>query len=235
MQGPQATQGLAQVTLQIRGRRPTGGGQRPDNDVDGGREGVEKRGQDVAKPPGGTVPEHRVPDGLGDDEPDAGAALVGWCGSGVGLIEMNHYGAATGAASTLDRPAEVSRRRELVLLRKHRWCELSGQLGAALTATRRDDGATCTGAHTGTEAVHACATTVVRLERPLALCHGCSPCVVTRSPRTGPARPLKFLLQTEMCCVRTDARRVPRPGDPVPTLLSHTSAGAVPCRAHPAV
>ena len=46
------------------------------------------------------------------------------------------------------------------------------ELRAALAAARRDDGATRTGAHPETEAVHARPTTVVRLERPLALGHG---------------------------------------------------------------
>lgn len=46
------------------------------------------------------------------------------------------------------------------------------ELGAALAATRRHDGAARTGPHPETEAVDTSPTTVVRLERPLALGHG---------------------------------------------------------------
>ncbi len=50
--------------------------------------------------------------------------------------------------------------------------ESGGERSAALTATRRNDRATRTGAHPETEAVNARAASVVRLERPLALGHG---------------------------------------------------------------
>src|SRR6184192_2855578 len=46
------------------------------------------------------------------------------------------------------------------------------ELGAALAATRRHDGATRAGPHPETEPVDPRPTTVVRLERPLALGHG---------------------------------------------------------------
>ena len=48
-----------------------------------------------------------------------------------------------------------------------------GQGLASLAAPTGDDGAARTGAHPQPEAVHACATPVVRLEGPLALGHGC--------------------------------------------------------------
>jgi hypothetical protein len=47
-----------------------------------------------------------------------------------------------------------------------------GEAGAALTAPRGDDGAARTGPHPKTETVDPRPTTVVRLERPLALGHG---------------------------------------------------------------
>ena len=46
------------------------------------------------------------------------------------------------------------------------------QRGAALATTSRDDAAAGAGPHTQTESVHLGTTTVVRLERPLALGHG---------------------------------------------------------------
>ena len=50
--------------------------------------------------------------------------------------------------------------------------ELCGQGSAALSATARNDGTSGAGPHAGAEAVHASATTVIRLEGPLALGHG---------------------------------------------------------------
>ena len=73
----------------------------------------------MPKPPGGAVTDHGIPDGLGDNEPDAGTALLGDTGVGPGAAvqHVDHDGAGTCAASTFDRPAEIGGRRELVLLR----------------------------------------------------------------------------------------------------------------------
>src|SRR5450759_665869 len=62
------------------------------------------------------------------------------------------------------------------------------QLGAALTATRGQDGATGAGPHAGTESVRATAAPVTRLERALA--HGALPviCVVARPQAHGNRR-----------------------------------------------
>lgn len=56
--------------------------------------------------------------------------------------------------------------------------QLSGQGLAALTTTCGHDRATCAGAHAGAEAVHACATTVIRLVSTLR--HGTSLLKTTR-------------------------------------------------------
>lgn len=73
------------------------------------------------------------------------------------------------------RPGEVGTMMQPIRLRQHpsvRGRGSGSEGSAALTAARRDDGATGTGAHPETEAVNARPTTVVRLERPLALGHG---------------------------------------------------------------
>ena len=67
-------------------------------------------------------------------------------------------------------------------------CGSGRQLGAALTATRGQDGATRAGPHAGTEAVRAAAAPETRLERALA--HGTLPvlCVVARPKAHGNGR-----------------------------------------------
>jgi hypothetical protein len=69
-------------------------------------------------------------------------------------------------------------------------CGSGRQLGAALTATRRQDGATGAGPHAGTEAVRAASTPVARLERALA--HGTLPgALCRRTPSGARERPLR--------------------------------------------
>lgn len=73
------------------------------------------------------------------------------------------------------RPGEVGTMMQPIRLRQHPSVRKRGsgsEFGAALAATRRNDGATRTGAHPEAEAVNPRPTTVVRLERPLALGHG---------------------------------------------------------------
>jgi hypothetical protein len=73
------------------------------------------------------------------------------------------------------RLPKVSRPRHPVLSRKHRAksrVESRSQRVTALATPARHDGPTCTGAHPQPEPVHARATTVVGLKRPLALGHG---------------------------------------------------------------
>lgn len=73
------------------------------------------------------------------------------------------------------RPGEVGTMMQPIRLRQHPSVRKrrSGSEGfAALAATRGNDGATRTGPHPETEAVNTRPTTVVRLERPLALGHG---------------------------------------------------------------
>jgi hypothetical protein len=76
------------------------------------------------------------------------------------------------------RPGEVSVMMQPIRLRQHLSIRVrgrrksGGQLVAALATARRNDGASRTGTHPETEAVNSRATSVVRLERPLALGHG---------------------------------------------------------------
>ncbi len=77
--------------------------------------------------------------------------------------------------ATAHRPGEVGTMMQPIRLRQHPSVRKRGsgsEGSAALAATRRDDGATRTGAHPEAEAVNPRPTTVVRLERPLALGHG---------------------------------------------------------------
>src|SRR5450756_2942721 len=68
-------------------------------------------------------------------------------------------------------------------------CGSGRQLGAALTATRGQDGATGAGPHAGTEAVRAAAAPIARLERALA--HGTLPgALCRRTPSGARERPL---------------------------------------------
>src|SRR5487761_2162504 len=62
-------------------------------------------------------------------------------------------------------------------------CGSGRQLGAALTATRGQDGATGAGPHAGTEAVRTTTTPVARLERALA--HGTLPGALCRRTPSG--------------------------------------------------
>lgn len=110
---------------------------------------------------------HGIPDGLRHDEAEprpVGRDVV----FTVVTAHMHDDSTRARPASTLDSPPELPRGGELVLGWKH---ELSGELSATLLATSGDDGAAGAGAHAGTEAVLTSATTVVRLEGTLTLCH----------------------------------------------------------------
>src|SRR4051794_19232779 len=97
-----------------------------------------------------------------------------------------------GPDSPADREAEVRGPRHPVLSRKHcaRPCfDCAGsrsERAATLATPAGHDGTTSPRAHAQTEAVHACATPVVRLKCPLALGHGCissiEPCVRADTP-----------------------------------------------------
>lgn len=121
----------------------------------------------MTKPPGGAVANHGIPDGLRHDEAEprpSGRDVV----FTVVKAQMHDDSARARPAPALDGPPKLPRGRELVLGWKH---ELSGELSATLLATSGDDGAAGAGAHAGTEAVLTSATTVVRLEGTLTLCH----------------------------------------------------------------
>src|SRR5665811_150509 len=88
-------------------------------------------------------------------------------------------------------------------------CGSGRQLGAALTATRGQDGATGAGPHAGTEAVRAAAAPVTRLERALA--HGTLPgALCRRTPSGARERPLTSATRLLYAAVQRRANRVQR-------------------------
>lgn len=110
---------------------------------------------------------HGIPDGLRNDEAESRTSSRDGVLTSVD-VHMHDNGARARPASALHGPPKLPRGRELVLGWKH---ELSGELSATLLATSCDDSAASAGAHAGTEAVLTSATTVVRLEGTLTLCH----------------------------------------------------------------
>ena len=120
---------------------------------------------------------HCIPDGFRNNQPKSrpSGGDIGCLVRTCVVARMHDDRTSARPATTLHRAPKLRRRRELVLGWKHNLCS---QLCAALLATSCNNGATCTGAHAGAEAVLASTTTVVRLERPLALGHGDTPCSV---------------------------------------------------------
>jgi hypothetical protein len=110
---------------------------------------------------------------------------------------VHHEVALRSAHPTADGDSEVSRSRHPVLSRKHSATPCSTPRGsrseraAALVATAGDDRTSGPGPHPQPEAVHLGTTPVVRLERPLALGHGCfSSMTVAPAPSTHPSDPV---------------------------------------------
>ena len=128
----------------------------------------------MPKPPGGAVANHCIPDGFRNNQPKSrpGGGDIGCLVRTRVVARMHDDRTSARPATALHRAPKLRRRRELVLGWKHNLCS---QLCAALLATSCNNGATCTGAHAGAEAVLASTTTVVRLERALTLCHVNSP------------------------------------------------------------
>lgn len=136
---------------------------------------------------GHTVSNHRVAHRLADDQSEAWPAYAdqraGWIT--MSSIHVHDSVIPVGehvydeisppdSLAAAHRPGEVGTMMQPIRLRQHPSVRggSGSEFGAALAATRRNDGATRTGAHPETEAVDARPTTVVRLERPLALGHG---------------------------------------------------------------
>ena len=131
------------------------------------------------------VPHHRAAHPAAHHKPNLGAPQCRSIGSaGVGQVDNDR---------TTARPAApLHRRREVLATGQSgdsgQQCERfpnsyasGGQFGTALAPPGRDDGPTGTGAHAQAEPVGPRAATVVRLERTLALAHGCrSPGAVVR-------------------------------------------------------
>src|SRR5664280_3059315 len=97
-------------------------------------------------------------------------------------------------------------------------CGSGRQLGAALTATRGQDGATGAGPHAGTEAVRAAAAPVTRLERALA--HGTLPGdLCRRTPSGARERPLSSATRLLYAAAQPGANRLQRRPWPGPSRL----------------
>lgn len=107
---------------------------------------------------------------------------------------------------------------------------LRGQACTALAATCSDDRAARTGAHTSTESVHTCTTTVVRLERPLALGHGKHSSTLGRlsanRTRSGPGAAVNGFKHPLVgrLCTGPVGPRVLTPEDPTCTCGEHIAA-----------
>lgn len=152
-----------------------GAWQRPNDNVTASGDSSRKVMAHMPKPSVGSVSDDRITDGFGNDETEVRSAET----DKLTLIrdhkmDDNRFGSRP---ASLTHYAPELGRVQLELLREHS-CKLRGQLCTALATTSRNDCATGTGTHTSTEAVNTCTTTVVRLERPLALCHGYTPKVL---------------------------------------------------------
>ena len=105
------------------------------------------------------------------------------------------------------------RRSQLMLAGKHGLCS---QFCATLFATSCHDGTASTGAHTGTETVHTCTTTVVWLVCAFTLCHGRSPSL---NGTTVPSWHVRYKFENQhvprMAFGKAQGRGVPR-------VLKHT-------------
>src|SRR5699024_9133840 len=153
-----------------------GGRQCPDDDVDGVGHQVRCLRPHVTGFAGDGVPAYGVAGALGYDAAaagtprtgDTGVGCVGDTAVGGGVEVVQDQGPAAEPAPLADGYGEIAGTVQLVLRGKH-WPGplLRGEAGAALVAAGGDHGAARTGAHAGTEAVHAGTTAVIRLERPL--------------------------------------------------------------------
>ena len=122
---------------------------------------------DMAQPSGQAVPLHGGPDRSRDNQSEFGIA--------DGMPHIDDHVRLDGSLSVLDRRIEIGRPRHAVTRGKHRrhtGIEGSGsQRATALAAPARHDRPAGPGSHPQPETVHAGTAPVVRLERPLALCH----------------------------------------------------------------
>ena len=150
-------------TLQGSPRNPGTTWQRTDNEISPGRSGQHDFPADRSQTTGHQVAFNSVAYGLRNDEADP--SRIG-CGTHRN-VEKRVRGPYTAASA--DRGAKIIRRYYAVSPLEHE--ELSGELGATLATTSRQDRAARTGAHAETETVDLGPTTVVRLEGSLA--HSC--------------------------------------------------------------
>ena len=123
------------------------------------RPGVDVLGADGSKSTGHPVADHGVPHRLAHDQSDSSRLRAG-----LPRPHVEHEGRARSATSTPNGSGEVGAPAHSMGRGQHR---SGGEAGAALTATRRKDGATGAGAHPEPEAVGLGPTTVVGLERTL--------------------------------------------------------------------
>jgi hypothetical protein len=124
------------------------------------------------------VASHRTTHRLGDDETES-RRRGGNSEHVIAAKDVQHGVPCWNATAAAHGGAEVIRPRNPVRPGQQR---LSGEFGATLATTSRQDGATGAGAHAQPESVHLGTTTVVRLEGSLA--HGDS----SKAQLCGPER-----------------------------------------------
>jgi hypothetical protein len=121
----------------------------------------------MAQPPREPMPLHGRPDRSRDNQSEFGIAS--------GMPHIDDHVRLDGSLSVLDRRVEIGRPRHAVTRGKHRrhtGVEGSGsQRATALAAPIRHDRPAGPGPHPQPESVHAGTAPVIRLKRPLALCH----------------------------------------------------------------
>ena len=69
----------------------------------------------MPKPSGDAVTDHRIPDGLGNDETEPGSATTGFTEFGLRVSQVHDDRLRARSASTTDRPAEIGRGGESTL------------------------------------------------------------------------------------------------------------------------
>lgn len=150
-------------TLQGSPRNPGTTWQRTNDEFGPGRTGQHNLVPNGSKSSRDEVALHRVAHRLRDDEANSGRLRS------RPRRDIEECVRGTHAATPADRGAEIVRRDHAVRALEHE--ELRGELGTTLAATSCEDRAAGAGAHTETETVDLCPTTVVRLEGSLA--HSC--------------------------------------------------------------
>ena len=121
----------------------------------------------MAQSPGESVPLHGRPDRSRDNQSEFGIA--------DGMPHIDDHVRLDGSPSVLDRRVKIGRPRHAVTRGKHRRhtgvAGSGSQRATALATPIRHDRPAGPGPHPQPETVHTGTAPVIRLERPLALCH----------------------------------------------------------------